>query len=132
MATWQDVVNLCTDLGAVATDSDNDTFRYGMQFDNGRKQSCIIMFQRATNGAEWVLIDSPIGDVDANNLPVLLDNARRNLCGGVIAYPGGSPVVLHHSQPLSSLRVEDLLSILGLILKAADDLQATFVGDDPF
>lgn len=127
MADWAALRNYIHATYTVASE-DQNVLRLVFTIANGRTQLVFIAEARTGAGEQFALISSPIGDLGAVDLSVLLREASEYVVGGIVLY--GSRIALRHAVPLADLDVSDFETPLHLVLQAADAMEAKFLGTD--
>lgn len=127
MADWEALRTFVTDTYVVAKEGDG---LIEMVFTLGGDRSQLVLVARSTagDGTDFATIASPVGNVDEYHLPALLREASEYVVGGVVAY--GNRVMVRHAVPLADLDASEFDVPLRHVIRAADAIEAKFLGTD--
>jgi hypothetical protein len=131
VATWSDVCSYVRSNYSVA-EEEEDWVK--MIFDVGDLRSQVVFLQRHAlldGSEEWLVIESPFGELGNVDLPRVLSEVGSTVVGGV-AMVGGHVLTVRHAVPLENLNINEFERPLALVTTTADRLERTFVGGDEF
>jgi len=130
MATWIDLAGYVRSNYKIADERDASI---KMIFDVGDLRSQVVLLSRAVpsgGSAEWLQIESPIGDVGSVDLQEVLERVGQMVCGGVVISEG--VVMMRHAVPLLNLDINEFEQPLHMVTGSADLLEKKFVGTDKY
>jgi hypothetical protein len=131
MAVWNDVHTYVRNNYKVA---DEQPGVIKMIFDVGNLRSQVVFLARQTlmnETEEWLLIESPFGELGNVDLPKVLKEVGDTVCGG-LGLVAGHILTIRHAVPLINLDINELERPLILVTATADRLERQFVGGDEF
>jgi hypothetical protein len=96
----------------------------------GRTQLVFVTHYSLMDGQEdWVVIESPFGELGRVDLGAAVAAAGNMVCGGVGLYKERY-FTLRHAVPLANLDLNEFERPLRLIITSADSLEARLTGRD--
>ena len=128
MANWNDVANYLRQNFKINRD-EGDVL--SLLFDVGGDRSQLVMVSKGSmniTDEEFAVIASPIAEARTVNIQTVLEEAAEYVVGGVVKI--GDSLALKHAVPLANLDISELVGPMNLVLKAADQMEATFTGAD--
>lgn len=131
MATWSDLKAYIHNNYKIADERD-DMIKLIFETQNLRSQVVIIWrLTLAANGAEWIQIESPFGELGKVDLAGAVRVVGNTVVGG-LSLAGDTLVTFRHSVPLSDLSISEFEQPLHLVIGTADRLEQQFTGGDQF
>jgi hypothetical protein len=131
MATWSDLKAYIHNNYKIADERD-DMIKLIFETQNLRSQVVIIWrLTLAANGAEWIQIESPFGELGKVDLAAAVRVVGDTVVGG-LSLAGGTLVTFRHSVPLADLSISEFEQPLHLVIGTADRLEQQFTGGDQF
>lgn len=100
---------------------------------DGRAQSVFITnYQLMDGDEEWVVVESPIGQIGIASLDTAAREVGAMVVGGVaISTEFGDPIItLRHAIPLANLDINEFERPLRLVTTSADRLEGALTGAD--
>ena len=131
MATWTDLLAYVRSHYTVA---EEEAGWIKMIFDVGELRSQVVFLQRHAlmDGAEeWLVIESPFGELGEVDLPRVLGEVGQTVVGGM-ALVAGHILTVRHAVPLENLNINEFERPLALVTTTADRLERNFVGGDEY
>jgi len=126
MATWPELTDYVRSHYKVA-DEQPQLIKMIFNTEGLRSQVVLLARQSLMQGTEdWVLIESPIGEVSNMDLRLALEKIGQVVCGGA------GLVTIRHVVPLANLDINEFERPLGLVTTTADRLEKELVGGDEF
>lgn len=128
MANWNDVANYLRQNFKINRD-EGDVL--SLLFDVGNDRSQLVMVSKGSmniTDEEFAVIASPIAQARNVNIQTVLEEAADYVVGGVVKI--GDSLAFKHAVPLANLDISELVGPMNLVLKAADQMEATFTGAD--
>src|SRR5574344_1365216 len=125
--TWNDVKKYILSHYKVS-DDDDDILTLVFEMDNARSQIVFIEKATSADGSVWIQISSPVGVID----PIAIEGAllllNEKVCGGLIKIE--DKYYVRYAVPVENLSVEEIGTPLNVVMRAADEIEARFVGGD--
>lgn len=131
MASWSDLLSYVRSHYTVAEEQSGWV---KMIFDVGDLRSQVVFLQRHAlmEGAEeWLVIESPFGELGQIDLPRVLAEVGQTVVGGM-ALVAGHILTVRHAVPLENLNINEFERPLALVTTTADRLERHFVGGDEY
>jgi hypothetical protein len=128
MASWLQLKQYIHSTYKVSEDI-GDGIKLLFETTDGRSQLVFLTRQILLDGAEdWVLIESPFGELGRVDLAAAVTEVGNLVCGGIAA--SGKFVTLRHAVRLPDLDLAEFERPLVLVTVWADRLEAAFTGGD--
>jgi hypothetical protein len=131
MASWEQLRQYTRSTYQISEELP-EAFTMVFEVRGGRTQLVFITHYTLMDDQEdWVVIESPFGEIGMVDLSAAVTAAGKIVCGGVGLYQGRY-LVLRHAVPLENLDVNEFERPLRLITTSADILEAQLTGRDEF
>jgi hypothetical protein len=131
VATWSDLRAYVRSNYPVAEEGD-DWMKIIFEVEDLRSQVVFLQRHALLEGdEEWLLIESPFGELGNVDLPRVLTEVGATVVGG-LAVVNGHVLTVRHAVPLENLNINEFERPLALVTTTADRLERTFVGGDEY
>lgn len=129
MANWDDLRSFI--FRNYEVESDEGSFvRLLLDVNDNRKQFVFVRFTRNGAGRDWVLVESPVGDLRRVDLVKLLRQIEDKVCGALSL--AGNMVTVRHAVPLDDMNVDEFEVPLWAVSATADELEASVSLQDSY
>jgi hypothetical protein len=131
VATWPDLIEYIRSNYQITEEKPHVIT---ILFDTTGVRSQFVVLSRQTldneGDEDWLMIESPIGQVAKLDLERALTEVGKTVCGGAAIQQ--NLLLLRHAVPLANLDPNEFERPLHLVTITADRLERELIGDDTF
>jgi|TergutMp193P3_1026864.scaffolds.fasta_scaffold364625_1 1,2-phenylacetyl-CoA epoxidase PaaB subunit len=127
MATWKQIKDFIRSNYKLQED-EGDFFQMLFELEEDRSQMIFVQKIKSEAGDIWVQISSPIGTIEDDEIDDALEMMNDKLCGGMVKI--GERHFVRQNMLIDDLSPEQFVTLMQIVMNAADEMEQRFIGSD--